>query len=126
MTTAAFRSTWYASETLEPTSDNAVNTAASSAQVVNATCGECHFGWTRPSDDGRALVRPATNGIRDDPANHADAAPPVATPITIASGTTIHPTCAAFAPAPTACMTPWMTPSRSIGTSVSTAPVTSR
>jgi hypothetical protein len=51
-------------------------------------------------------VRPATNGIRDDPANQAEAAPPVAIPITIASGTTIHPTCAALAPAPTACMTP--------------------
>ena len=74
----------------------------------------------------KRVVNPATNGIRDDPANHAEAAPPVASPITIASGTTIQPIPAASGAGATACMTPWMTPSCSIGTSVSTAPVTSR
>src|SRR6516162_6863496 len=106
MTTAALSSTWYASATLEPTSDTAVNAAARSAHTINATCGDPQRGCTRPSAGGSALVRPATNGIRDDPANQADAAPPVARPIRIASGTTIQPIRAAVAPAVTACITP--------------------
>ena len=68
-------------------------------------------GCTRPSAAGSALVSPATNGTRDEPANHADAAPPVARPITIDSGTTIRPAPALRAPAATACITPWITPS---------------
>src|SRR5262245_45898248 len=106
MTTADFSSTWYASATLDPASESAVKIDASTAQVTSATYGECHRGWMRPSPAGSALVSPATNGIRDDPANHADAAPPVARPITSARGTTIQPIRAACAPATTACITP--------------------
>ena len=42
-----------ASATLDPANETAVNTAASTAQVINATCGECQRGWTRPSAHAR-------------------------------------------------------------------------
>src|SRR5207237_8741582 len=44
ITTADFSSTWYASATLDPASEKAVKAPASTAHVINATCGDPHRG----------------------------------------------------------------------------------
>src|SRR3990167_4992647 len=124
MTTEAMSRTWKASLTLDPTSDIAVRIPARMAQVISATWGEWYFGCTRPSPAGRALVSPATNGIRDDPANQAEVAPPIERPIRTATGATIHTMPALAALEPTACMIPWMTLRSPTGTIIRTAAVT--
>src|SRR5450432_2211951 len=91
-TTANDNNFWNVSCTPAPVKLKLTITSTSDtvACTISAAYGVPYFGCTFPSHDGIYESSPATNGIRADPASHADPIPAIETLSRNAKGATIH------------------------------------